>query len=401
MRVLIVGAGCTGAATATFLRKRVGNASVTVWEKARGAGGRYTTSRQTVVGRELRADMGAQVASVDPKDPVSCALMESLVKAGAAEQCGSSSLSQSEERRENWLHYRGIPGQNSIVKTLLDEAKAEVVFERRLSKLDKKGSVWTASAMDGTRQDFDAVFICVPGCGPGGDNLNKIHGSWERQLSNANWAATEVPHDCRFAVALFMEPGQARSLRNFFGDKIEKKVKGDLLELLFWQSRKNGDPQDGPQVVVAHTWQDIKGNKSLSRAMVDEACRILKLYPRVVKENKVITWYQSQVTSARKGKSCLVASDAPPLILAGDYFTSSSFTGCVQSASAAAEEAAKLLGTGDNLKEVQSEQSSDLRRSDSVTGKRGASKLCDEEEEEKRRKRAARFGYPSGNAIGA
>eukprot|EP00746_Dinoflagellata_sp_MGD_P007794 gnl/MRDRNA2_/MRDRNA2_115499_c0_seq1.p1 gnl/MRDRNA2_/MRDRNA2_115499_c0~~gnl/MRDRNA2_/MRDRNA2_115499_c0_seq1.p1 ORF type:complete len:395 (+),score=85.06 gnl/MRDRNA2_/MRDRNA2_115499_c0_seq1:68-1252(+) len=394
MRILIVGGGCTGSATAALVRKRVPNASLIVWEKARGAGGRYTTSRQTVGGRELRADMGAQVASVDPTDKVSCDLMESLVQARAAEKCPSSSLSKSEERWQDWNHYRGIPGQNGILKALLDEAKAEVVFERRLSKLDKKGSVWTAAAMDGTRQDFDAVFICVPGCGSGGDNLNKIHGSWERQLSNADWAKTEVPHDCRFAVALFLERGQERSLKNFFDDKIEKRIKGDMLELLFWQSKKNSDPSDGPQVVVAHTWQGVKGNKSLERAMVAEACSFLKISPRAVAGTKIITWYQSQVTSTQKGKQCLVASSTPPLILAGDYFTSSSFTGCVQSASAAVEEAAKLLGTKPVAKEAQSE-----KQSDAV--KRSSSKVFDDEEEEKRRKRAARFGYPSGSSIGA
>jgi len=49
------------------------------------------------------------------------------------------------------------------------------------------------------------------------------------------------------------------------------------------------------------------------------------------------------VLSKTSPSPCLVASDSPPLILAGDYLTASTFTGCVSSATAAAEAASKLL----------------------------------------------------------
>mmetsp|Transcript_49476 Transcript_49476/g.153013 ORF Transcript_49476/g.153013 Transcript_49476/m.153013 type:complete len:405 (-) Transcript_49476:7-1221(-) len=398
MRVLIVGAGCTGAATAVHLRELFGDASIQVWEKARGAGGRYTTSRETVGGRELRADMGAQYASIDPRDADSLKLMEAVVKAGAAKQARRDELADTEERPVGWRHYQGTAGQNGIVKAMLQKAGAEVAFERRVSRLDARGGSWNAVSYDGTSQDFDAVIACVPGCGPGGDNLNKINGNWQRQLSNAQWRAVEVPHDARFAVALFLQPGHTKALAAFFGDAVEKRVRSDSVELLVWQSWKNGDPPEGPQVVVAHTSGRARGDKrSMLRPIMNEACRILRVPPGAVASNKVITWYQSQVTSSPSGRPCLVASEAPPLILAGDYFTSSTFSGCAQSAAAAAAEAARLLGAaeprGRPAKRPLAAADPEPRSGGPGVARR-VSQGEDSAEAEKRRKRAERFGMP-------
>merc|ERR1712061_602123 len=138
---------------------------------------------------------------------------------------------------------------------------ADVTFERRVSQINRRGGSWTVSAYDGTTQQFGCVILCVPGYGPGGDNLNKIHGNWERELTTANWQDVEVPHDCRFAVALWLEAGHQKKLASLFGNKYEKKTNGSSAELIIWQSRKNGDALDGPQVVVAHTHQGARGRK--------------------------------------------------------------------------------------------------------------------------------------------
>merc|ERR1719375_1306128 len=64
----------------------------------------------------------------------------------------------------------------------------------------------------------------------------------------------------------------------------------------------------------------------------------------LVTSSKIITWFQSQVSGNPKPRQpCLVASEAPALLLAGDYFTASNFSGCVSSASAAASAASRLL----------------------------------------------------------
>merc|ERR1719171_2241191 len=78
--------------------------------------------------------------------------------------------------------------------------------------------------------------------------------------------------------------------------------------------------------------------------MTGEMCRAVQIPTKAVTSSKIITWFQSQVMSSTSRTQCLVMSESPPFILAGDYFTSSTFTGCVQSATAAATAAAKLLG---------------------------------------------------------
>lgn len=360
MKFLIVGAGCTGAATAVKLRERFGpDTSIHVWEKARGAGGRFTTSRDTYPDG-LRADLGAQYASVDPKDAGSMALMEAIVQEGGA-AIATQGWVDVAERAQNTLQYRGIAGQNSIVKTMLGMAKAEVSFERRVSRIDLKGSAWTVTAYDGKVDQFQAVFLCVPGCGPGGDNLNKIHGNWEKHLTASNWKDTEVPHDCRYSLALWIEAGHQNKLAAFFGDMAEKLHGGDVIDLAIWQSRKDGEVADGPQVVVAHTPQGARGNKQQAQSrMTGEILNSLKIPSKAVSSSKIITWFQSQVISTTSHTQCLVACQAPPLILAGDYFTGSSFSGCAQSAAAAASEAAQLLsGCKANTAKAPAEKSQD------------------------------------------
>lgn len=346
MSVLIVGAGCTGAATAYRLREKLGaEFSVHVWEKARGAGGRYTTAKDTYPDG-LRADMGAQYASVDPDDEDSVALMKILEEEGDAELMSPSGLADTCERPEGSLQYRGVQGQNGIVKAMLRLSKAQLTTERRMHKLDTKGGSWVARARDDAVENFSAVIMCVPGCGPGGDNLNKIHGNWEQQLSDAQWRETTAAHDCRFSLALWLAAGCGSSLDKTFDSMLEKQVEkaGGLVEFMVWQSKKDGEPLDGPQVVVVHTIQGVTASKHQAESrMTREALQALGVPQTAITSTKLITWFQSQVQTTRAAGRCLVASEKPPLVLAGDYFTSSTFTGCVQSAYSAADAVASLL----------------------------------------------------------
>lgn len=68
-RLLIVGAGLTGSATAYLLRKMFAKdiLSITVWEKSRGAGGRMNTYRSEI-NSLATVDLGAQYISVSSAD---------------------------------------------------------------------------------------------------------------------------------------------------------------------------------------------------------------------------------------------------------------------------------------------------------------------------------------------
>merc|ERR1712164_73939 len=96
-----------------------------------------------------------------------------------------------------WRHLAGTEGGvNDALKKILAEANAEVFYERRLSSLDARGDQWCAKPFSGRDENFDAVVLAVPGCGIGGDNLNKVHGGWERMISRQqNQQLLDVQHD--------------------------------------------------------------------------------------------------------------------------------------------------------------------------------------------------------------
>ena len=64
----MIGGGITSAATSAFISERLGskNVHLQVWDKARGAGGRMSTSRSPG-NSQCIADLGAQYISVTPE----------------------------------------------------------------------------------------------------------------------------------------------------------------------------------------------------------------------------------------------------------------------------------------------------------------------------------------------
>ena len=62
----VVGGGITSAATAAFMKEKLREINLTIFDKARGAGGRMSTSRSPN-NSECTADLGAQYISVSPE----------------------------------------------------------------------------------------------------------------------------------------------------------------------------------------------------------------------------------------------------------------------------------------------------------------------------------------------
>eukprot|EP00443_Scrippsiella_acuminata_P057285 CAMPEP_0115568196 /NCGR_PEP_ID=MMETSP0271-20121206/104531_1 /TAXON_ID=71861 /ORGANISM="Scrippsiella trochoidea, Strain CCMP3099" /LENGTH=515 /DNA_ID=CAMNT_0003002639 /DNA_START=26 /DNA_END=1573 /DNA_ORIENTATION=- len=362
--VLIVGAGATGACTALRLRSKLGTAArISVWEKARGAGGRMSTNRQDSI--SVRADMGAQYLSFNGRETDCSAIADVLTKSRICADVSPDLLSRTKERPSGgeWRHLAGIDGGvNDALKKILDDAGAEVHFEHRLGSLDESRGKWRANPFSGRPEDFDAVILAVPGCGIGGDNLNKIHGSWERLISRSqNQQLLGVQHDQRWAFALFFSSDCASRFDSFFGPKaLEKLVDDDVVQLLCYQSRKTsligGPVSRGGLAVVAHTtveWarRNSRANGRDQRLLDEVSERVKKIVglgrARLL-ATKVITWKQCQVTKPIPPNQlldgpCMLISSEPPLLLAGDYLTESNFGGCLKSAFHAADVLVQLV----------------------------------------------------------
>jgi len=363
-RVLIIGAGATGACAALRIRQTLGRGGVhlEVWEKARGAGGRMSTTRQELRGVSVRADMGAQCLSLDGADVACAGVADLLVSAGVVADVPASRLSRTAERPTGttWRHLAGTAGGvNDALKALFEEAAATVHYEKRVASIDDQQGCWRARPFEGAPGVFDAVVLAVPGCGVGGDNLNKIHGSWESCLTaEQSRRLQSAQHDARWSFALFFPASCTACCDAFFGaEAIEKVIDDGALHLLCYQSRKthmiSGKSPEGGVVVVAHTtneWarRNARANGRDDRLLREVSERVATVLgsdtPPVA--SKVITWKQSQVSmplASSDDGPCMPVSDNPPFVLAGDYFSESSFGGCLRSGFAAADVVAATL----------------------------------------------------------
>eukprot|EP00930_Biecheleria_cincta_P097282 TRINITY_DN89002_c0_g1_i1.p1 TRINITY_DN89002_c0_g1~~TRINITY_DN89002_c0_g1_i1.p1 ORF type:complete len:513 (-),score=69.98 TRINITY_DN89002_c0_g1_i1:98-1636(-) len=362
-RILVVGAGATGACTALRLRSRLGSgARLVVWEKARGAGGRMSTNRQDSIG--VRADMGAPYLSLNGGDPNCSAVADMLLQSRVCASIPSDLLSRTTERPSGngWIHLAGVEGGvNDALKKIFDKANAEVNYEHRLASLDDHHGQWRARLLSGKSEDFDAVILAVPGCGIGGDNLNKVHGGWERMISDEqNKRLLAVQHDQRWALALFFPMDCASKFDAFFGTRsLERVVDDSVVHLLCYQSRKThyagGQMSGSGLAIVAHTTVDWARKHSRANGrdqrLLDEITErvrtIVGLGRTRLIASKVITWKQSEVTKAispgNPDRPYMLISSDPPMMLAGDYFTESNFGGCLKSAFATADALADNL----------------------------------------------------------
>jgi len=374
-RVLIIGAGASGACMAFRLRQILGQSvRICLWEKARGPGGRMSTNRQDFKDGRLRADMGAQYLSLDTSDSACLEMATMLTESGVCRAVSCDSMSKTPERQHGstWQHLAGVQGGvNDALKKILDESGAELQFQKRVALIDEDHDhdQWRVEPFArrgmprATAELFDGVALAVPGRGPGGDNLNKIKGNWQTKLtSRQNRQLRAVHHDARWSIALFLTADAAATCDAFFAGKtLERLVDDEMIHLLCYQSKKTtqaGGLESGAGcVVVAHT--TIEWAQANLRASGRDRRLVTQLAEHVrnvmgfkaplksfLRESKVITWKQCQVTSApamQDRAPCLLLSKAPPLLLAGDYFTESSFGGCLKSGFAAAEELAGQL----------------------------------------------------------
>jgi predicted NAD/FAD-dependent oxidoreductase len=148
-RVLIVGGGISGALTAHLLKRGDPELELHVWEMARGAGGRMSTTRWGPAGAqdETKANTGAQYVSAAPEGPAAglvldameAGLLEGPLSAGQVarhSRCFSKGGGGGGEGggKNSKDDFRATQGTSAVVKHFLDAADT-VQFETRLQSL--------------------------------------------------------------------------------------------------------------------------------------------------------------------------------------------------------------------------------------------------------------------------
>ncbi|KAM4775733.1 renalase isoform 2-T2 [Cyanocitta cristata] len=155
-RVLVVGAGLTGAAGAALLRGAV-RGSVTVWDKARGAGGRMSTTRAD----RGSADLGAQFVTCEPElAGPRLSFYEELLSHGILKPL--TAPVEGMVAREGSCNYVAPQGISSVVKYYLELSGAEVSYEQHVTHLSLRDGRWEVSRKAGPPEEFDVVILTMP-----------------------------------------------------------------------------------------------------------------------------------------------------------------------------------------------------------------------------------------------
>ncbi|XP_078659916.1 renalase-like isoform X2 [Branchiostoma floridae x Branchiostoma belcheri] len=352
VRVLIVGAGLTGAVSACLLRRELQKtASIVVWDKARGAGGRMSTSR-CPEDQRCTADLGAQYVSATPDyAKAHASFYEALLTTGVLRPL--SVPVEGDRSDPATRHYVAPSGISSVVKHFLQQADAEVHFGHQVSEIraEQSGGTWHVAAQNGTEAEFDAVVLTMPvpqilGLA-GVKTLLETQPAQLSQLQQASYSS-------RYALALYFSPGTSLDV-----PWAAKYVTEDpCVRFLSVDSRKRGldDPEVGPALVV-HTGVPFGLNhidQTLSEVqpiIMQHLQNVLPGLPEPL-SIKCQKWRYSQVHQPVSGSpGSLVVSRQPPLVLGGDAFTHSNFDGCIESSLSVVRQVRELLTASGQLKQ--------------------------------------------------
>ncbi|KAM4525402.1 renalase [Odontesthes bonariensis] len=329
-RVLIVGAGLTGSLCACLLRREMQNkVQIVVWDKARGAGGRMSTSRPPDCSSHS-ADLGAQYVTATPAYfQAHHSFYTELLSAGILQplDCPIQGLKQKEGSKD----YVAPLGMGSLVKHFLSESGADLFLEHHVTALYRRGASWEVEKKAGGSETFDAVVLTMPVpqiLQLQGDVGNLLSVQQKQQLDGVRYSS-------RFALGLFFSPDVVLS----FTWGAQYVPNNRCIRYIAVDNRKRSAdaPGRGPALVV-HTSVPF-GLEHLEREKEDIQPIILQeLYgllpdlpqPMSIKCQK---WRYSQVmTSVPDCPGHMTILHQPPLLCGGDAFSHSNFDGCVESA---------------------------------------------------------------------
>ncbi|XP_058477725.1 renalase [Solea solea] len=329
-RVLIVGAGLTGSVCACLLRRELqSKVQIVVWDKARGSGGRMSTSRPPDPS-SLSADLGAQYITATAAYAKShSSLYSELLSSGLLQPLIAPVEGLNDKvDSENFVTPHGM---SSVVKHFLSQSGADLFFERHVTGLYRRGASWEVERTAGASETFDAVVLTMPV-----PQILQLQGDVGQLLSvQQRELLQDVVYSSRFALALFFSPDVVFS----FSWAARYVSDNDCIRYVAVETRKrNADCLGlGPSLVV-HTSvqfgeQHVERDKDdVQPIILQELHKLLPDLPQPM-SIKCQKWRYSQVlTAVRDSPGHMTVLEQPPLVCAGDAFTHSNFDGCVESA---------------------------------------------------------------------
>ncbi|KAM6265438.1 renalase isoform 1-T1 [Porphyrio hochstetteri] len=333
-RVLVVGAGLTGAACAALLRGAV-RGRIAVWDKARGAGGRMSTTR-SVRDAACTADLGAQYITLEPESAgPRRSFCEELLSHGILKPL--TAPIEGMVVKEGSQNYMAPQGISSVVKYYLQQsAGADIFYEQHVTHICLRDGKWEVSRKTGPPEQFDIVILTMPVpqvLQLQGDIVNIINESQKQQLEAASYSS-------RYALGLFYEA----STRIDVPWAAQYITDNPCIRFVSIDNKKRNieSPEIGPSVVIHTTVRFGSDHLDSDPAEVQQLIlsHLERIVPSLPKPAsiKCQKWRYSQVTKAVPNfPGQMILHTQPLLICGGDGFTQSNFNGCIDSALSLAE----------------------------------------------------------------
>ncbi|XP_036592048.1 renalase isoform X2 [Trichosurus vulpecula] len=160
-RLLVVGAGLTGALCAALLKRGQGRpVSVAVWEQARDPGGRMATAR-SARDPQCGADLGAQyVTRMARSAQQHRSFYDELLTQGVLKPL--TSAIEGMVVKEGDCNFVAPQGTSSIVKHYLKESGVEVSYGHCVTEIYLKDDKWEVHKEAGGFEQFDIIILTMP-----------------------------------------------------------------------------------------------------------------------------------------------------------------------------------------------------------------------------------------------
>lgn len=334
-RLLIVGAGLTGSMTASFLEKSTLPLALTVWDKARGAGGRMSTHRDHNQ-PNLHVDMGAQYISRTEykKDSdyehLKESLYEDLLSNGILIPfCGSIEGERFDITKSVTQNYVSPGGLTSVVKHFLLSANASISFQHQVMEaniqIDKSArKIACSSSQEELVTDCLILTLPVP-------QFLHLKGNFlETATTETLSNLSSVKYSSRYALGLFYkEDVPSGWSARYFDDPI--------IRFASWDTIKRGCTSYGSSLLL-HTSvpfgiKHLEDKKDEVEAMmIHKASELIPALPPP-SHTHLVRWRYSQVSEVYpESPGCVVLSRDPLVVATGDGFSGSNFENCIKAA---------------------------------------------------------------------
>jgi len=334
-RVLLVGGGITSAVTASMLAETQPHLRLTVWDKARGAGGRMSTARSSRY-PGASVDTGAQYISSAPAlYSQHLEIYQALLASGVLKPANISMIQGMREDRlgegERTEHFIVPDGMSSLVKHFFRQSGAELNFGRRVAEVNRRDSLWQVRTECGLEDVFDAVVLTMPV-----PQVLQMAGDMPHLISEAPGVRPgleAVTYSTRFVLGLYYDGAVDLGV-----DWACKYVTDNPVIRFVSIDNMKREKTNIPGSILVHSTVPF-GLKNINRSheeMKPVMMKALKeMFPNLpsTDDQKSLKWLYSQVHKGYPDSPGSVRlNDSPPLVLGGDAFTQSNFDGCIQSA---------------------------------------------------------------------